>query len=124
MIIVFKSKAYADILMFGDVAMRMMDLMGKIPDESGIITEEQLPRAIAGLREAMDADKANRAAAVAKEWEQRDKERDGDDDDKRDDRRRPAPEPAVSIGQRAAPLLELLERSLKRKVPVIWGKQQ
>ncbi|HQR05083.1 MAG: DUF1840 domain-containing protein [Proteobacteria bacterium] len=109
MIITFRSAAAGDVIMFGDVARRLMELMGKSPDDQGIVTVEQLPAAIATLRTAVEDDR-RRWSAMA-------------EDD------RPASEsvpgggtrPFVSLTQRAAPLLELLEWAEKKKKPVTWG---
>jgi hypothetical protein len=56
--ITFRSQAAADVMMFDDVAKRMMELMGKEVAERGIVTVDQLPDAIARLREAIAADRA------------------------------------------------------------------
>ena len=45
MIITFKSKAAGDVIMFADVAERLMLLMGKDKTPQGIITVEQIGRA-------------------------------------------------------------------------------
>ena len=79
MIVIFQSPASGDVIMFGDVAKRMMKLMGKEPSDKGIVTVEQLPAEGGGSR------------------------------------------PYVSLTQRAVPLLELLEWSLKKRKPVVWG---
>ena len=101
MIVTFKSKAAADVIMFGDVAHELMKVMGKDPDAKGILTVEQLPDAIAALRAAAAHDKqAGRG---------------GDDEDT------PPMAQRVGIAQRAVPLLELMERSLKKNTPVVWG---
>ncbi len=50
MLIVFKSKAAGDVMMFGDVAMTLMEIMGKAPGEKGIVTVEQLPAAVRDAR--------------------------------------------------------------------------
>ena len=63
-------------------------------------------RSIAAVRSAIDADKARLAESAPAT------EEDGD--------AKPAGG-GVSFFQRAVPLLELLERSLKDKVPVTWG---
>jgi hypothetical protein len=107
MIITFKSPAAGDVIMFGDIARRMIELMGKDVTDKGIVTVEQLPDALARLRAAVAADKASRAG------------RNEDEDDERGNGRNAAP--PVSLTQRATPLIELLEWSLKRQKPVTWG---
>ena len=107
MIITFKSPAAGDVIMFGDIARRMIELMGKDVTDKGIVTVEQLPDALARLRAAVAADKASRAG------------RNEDEDDERGNGRNAAP--PVSLTQRATPLIELLEWSLKKQKPVVWG---
>ncbi len=109
MIVTFQSPAAGDVIMFGDVAQRMMKLMGKEPEPKGIVTVEQLPDAIAQLKAAIDADKAERAGKLDEELPQFEM---GEGGIKR---------PYIALTQRAAPLLELLEWSLKKEKPVVWG---
>lgn len=106
MLIVFKSKAAGDVMMFGDVAERMLALAGKPFERQGIFTVEQLPDAIARLKIAMQESKAEPAHA-----------------DEPDHERTPAGDrrPFVSLAVRAVPLIELFERSLKAGEPVTWG---
>ena len=110
MIVTFQSPASGDVIMFGDVAKRMMELMGKAVTDQGIITVEQLPDAIARLKAAIEDDKQQRAGLPEEDLPQT--ERTGDEKGSR---------PFVSLAQRAVPLLELLEWSLKKKKPVVWG---
>ena len=105
--IVFRSDAAADIMMFDDVARRMMDIMGREFSTRGILTVEQLPEAIARLRAAI----ADGRARHAGEYDQ------------------PETEAAlgggqrayVGLAQRAVPLIEMFEYSLKAGKPVTWG---
>lgn len=106
MIVTFKSRATADTLMFGDNARQLLSSMGKSFEPKGIITLEQLPAAIDALRRAVAASK--------------DAERDRPDVDEEAEDRPPAMAAPVSLAQRAAPLIEQLERSLKAGQPVIW----
>ena len=53
MIVTFQSKASGDVIMFGDVAHRMMELMGKEVGDQGIVTVAQLPAALASLKAAI-----------------------------------------------------------------------
>jgi hypothetical protein len=108
-IVTFQSPASGDVIMFGDVAHRMMELMGKDPEAKGIVTVEQLPEAIARIKAAMEQDKAARAGKQDEDLPQFEI---GEGGVKR---------PYVALAQRAAPLLELLEWSLKKQKPVVWG---
>lgn len=108
-IVTFKSAATADVIYFGDVAKRMMELMGKDPDAKGIVTVEQLPEAIARLKAAIAADKERHRRLVQEEEHGNEAAEGG------------GTRPAVSLTQRALPLLEMLEESLAAKKPVMWG---
>jgi hypothetical protein len=107
MMITFQSQAAGDVMMFGDVAKQMLRIIGKEPADKGIITVAQLPAAIAALKEAIAADKAPRTEHSASG--QAETEPDGGQD------------LFVSSSQRARPLLELFEWSLKDEKPVLWG---
>jgi hypothetical protein len=106
MLITFKSSASADVIMLGESGRHMLALLGKDASEPrGIITAEQLPAAIARLKTAIAEEKAQAAAPAAEET---DSEQTG----------MAAP---VRLAQRAWPLLDLCERALANRVPVVWG---
>lgn len=105
MIVTFKSKAAGDVIQFGEVAKRLLDLMGKQFSPEGIITVEQLPDALARLKAAVAADRAQSGRTAA------DQDGDAEDDKPR----------GVSLSQRAVPLIDLLEYSLRDRVPVTWA---
>ena len=105
--IVFRSDAAADIMMFDDVAKRMMEIVGREFSTRGIITVEQLPAAIAKLRAAIAEDRA----AHAGEYDRPELEEVPG-----------APRRAyVGLAPRAIPLAEMFEYSLKAEKPVMWG---
>ena len=113
MIVTFQSPASGDVIMFGDVAQRMMKLMGKEPTDKGIVTVEQLPDAIARLKAAIEEDKRQRAGLSEEDLPQTEPAAgSGGAANSR---------PFVTLTQRAVPLLELLEWSLKKQKPVVWG---
>jgi hypothetical protein len=112
MIVTFQSPASGDVIMFGDVAQRMMKLMGKDVTDKGIVTVEQLPDAIARLKAAIEEDKQQRTGV---------KEEDVPQTEAAGSSGAQGSRPFVSLTQRAVPLLELLEWSLKKKKPVVWG---
>lgn len=100
---VFRSEVAPDIMMFGEVAKRLLEIIGKEAGARGVITVEQLPEAIARLRAAIAEDRARHRP-------------EGKDDEDA------GPEgPRVSLAQRAIPFVEQLELSLARKKPVMWG---
>jgi len=109
MIVIFQSQAAGDVIMFGDVAYRLMEIIGKEPAAKGIVTVDQLPDAIAQLKAAIATDKESRAGLAEDDLPQSEAAPDG------------SKRAYVSLTQRAVPLIELLEWSLKKKVPVVWG---
>ena len=104
MLIVFRSKAAAEIYMYAEHAKALLDIIGKPfePPQAprGIITAEQAPEALARLRQAVEASKA------------RQKDETGADD---------AAAVSVSLAQRAFPLIDMLERAQKTRHEVTWG---
>lgn len=111
MLVVFKSDAAAEVIMFGDVAKKLLAILGKDAEVAkGIVTVEQLPDAIARLHAAIDEDKARQTTR-------------GEDEDRDDEAgpERSGMAAPVGLAQRAWPLLEMLEASKKEGVPVVWG---
>lgn len=109
MIVTFKSQASADVIYFGDVAKRLMELMGKEPADQGIVTVEQLPEAIARLKAAIAADRAAHRRLVQADEPGSEATPEGGE------------RPRVSLTQRALPLLAMLEESRAAGKPVVWG---
>lgn len=100
MLVTFSSRAGSDVMMFGEVAHKLMGIMGKMVADKGVITVEQLPDAIAKLRAAVASDVP---APAAEETEG-------------EEALRP-----VSLTQRALPLIELMERAREAGKDVHWG---
>lgn len=111
MLIVFQSKAAADVMMFSAHALTIMQVIGRsYTDElpqRGVITHEQLPAAIAAIEKAISDDKIKAA--------------DGAEDAPEDDdiKVHPIAEP-VSFRQRVWPLLSMLRASRDLNVDVMW----
>ncbi len=99
MIYKFKSKAAGDVIMLGPNGDQMLRLLGREPAAKGIVDVDQLGAAIAALRAAVQADEA--PAETAEEE---------------------APgRGAITLRQRLWPVIELFERSLHAREPVVWG---
>lgn len=109
----FKSRATADLIMLQPHGRRLLEIMGKSPDEPhGIVTVAQIPAAIAALEAAVAADEAatpRNAADAAPHCE------DADPDDDQDEGR-----DTVRLHQRAAPLIDMLRRSADEGCDVVW----
>lgn len=101
MLITFKTRAYADVTMFGDVALKLIKMMGRRDTVPSAIEPEDIPEALKMLRVGIAADDA-----AAKEVEAED----SDDET----------EKIVSIHNRALPLIELLQAAHDENVPVMW----
>lgn len=105
MLVTFRTKAYANVTMFGNVALEMIKMMGHSETVPGAITAENVPKALEQFK-----------TAVALEKNKPDPE-DVDTDDEDD------AEPQVSIATRALPLLELLTAAAKDQCDVMWDKE-
>lgn len=108
MIYKFKSKASGDLIMLGPNGDQMLRLLGREPAPKGIVEVEHMPAAIAALRAAVrDAEAPAQADTDA--------DADGDADAP------PGRGSGVSLRQRLWPVIEMLERALAAKEPVVWG---
>ena len=97
MLVTFTTNAYADITMFGDIALDMLKMMGHSATVPGAILAEDVPAALSQLTAAIEAEKP--APPVA---------------DKNAD------EPVVSMVHRALPLIALLSAAAKAESNVMW----
>ena len=98
-LVTFSCKAWADITMFGDVAVNLLKLMGHSGTVPGALLAEDVPDALQKLKTAAEADKASATP------------RESDDD---------SDEEVVSLSLRAYPLIELLTAAEKEKCDVMW----
>lgn len=102
MLVHFRTEAYADITMFGDVAVRLLKLMGHSGTVPGAIKAEDVPAALEKLREGLGVHGGEPQPApdlTAEEERQ---------------------EPLVSLATRAFPLVELLEAAAADGCDVLW----
>ena len=100
-IVTFKSNAAGEIYMFRETAEKIFKVIGKPLGIRGVLTPEELPAAIAALKTEMEK--------LFKEGKDLDEEK------------KPSIEQPVYFTQRAYPLLEMFELSLKDDTPVVWG---
>lgn len=101
MLIKFRSQAYGDITMFGDVALRLIGLMGHSKTVPGAIKAEDVPEALNRLRQAL-------------EHQPEPPETDGEADEAEEDR--------VGLRRRAYPLIQLLEAAVEADADVLWDQ--
>jgi len=104
MLVTFSCSAYADITMFGDIAVRLLKLMGHSGTVPGALLEEDVPPALECLEAAVEADRQAQSSEQPAENE------DG--------------EPVISLSHRALPLIELLRAAAKEKAFVMWDKNK
>ena len=83
--------------MFGDVALKLLKMMGHSATVPGAILAADVPAALGRLRTAIDAEKAEPPVP--------------DDDEE---------EPKVSLVHRALPLIGLLEAAMNADANVMW----
>ena len=102
MIVTFSCRAYADITMFGDVAIRLIKMMGHSGTVPSAILAEDVPAALKRLQEATrDA---------------------GETIEHQDSTNGDGEEPEISLQHRALPLLELLEAASRAGCNVMWDR--
>jgi hypothetical protein len=98
MLVTFRTKRYANITMFGDVAKQLLELMGHSGTVPSAVKAEDVPAALARLESAIEQRRAVDGAA------------EGHDDSPR----------KVTLSQRAVPLLELLRAAKANEADVMW----
>jgi hypothetical protein len=102
MLVTFSCPAYASITMFGDVAIRLLKLMGHSGTVPGALVAADVQAALERLEAAIEADEQLPEPQESAE---------GDDG-----------EPVVSLPHRALPVIELLKAAAKAKCDVMWDK--
>ena len=103
MLVTFRTSAYANIIMFGDIAVTLLKMMGHSGTVPSAIRADDVPAALERLKAAIEKDKTAGGSAP----------RVGHEND--------AEEPPVSLAHRAFPLIELLEAAANRKCDVMWS---
>jgi len=105
MLVTFRTDAYANITMLGDVALTLIRLMGHSDVVPGAILAADIPTALNNLKRAIgeqpiSADLTDEASADPEDENQK-----------------------VSLANRAYPLLELLTAAAKDECDVMWDKE-
>ena len=97
MLVTFTTDAYADITMFGDVALALLKMMGHSGTVPSAILAADVPAALSRLTAGIEAAKAVPSV-------------DDEDED----------EPQVSLSNRALPLINLLTSAAQAGSDVMW----
>jgi hypothetical protein len=102
MLIKFKTTAsYPEITMFGEIALKLLGMMGRSGKVPSAIGAEDIPAALESLRQGVAE------ADAALEDQPPHEEEEGE-------------ERRVSLHNRALPLIEMLEAARDADVPVMW----
>lgn len=110
----FKSQSAADVIMLSPTGDRVLGLLGRHVAARGIIEVADMPAVIDTLMAAIAADEALRQARAAGIES-------AEPTGSADDAEAAAPLDAISLRQRAWPLVEMMKRSLPEGHPVVWG---
>jgi uncharacterized protein DUF1840 len=103
MLVTFTCSAYADITLFGDIAVRLLRLMGHSGTVPGAIMAEDIPNALQRLQ-----------TAIEDQPQSGEPDQDHEDDDDQ--------EPPVSLAHRAVPLIALLQAAADANTNVMWER--
>ncbi|MDZ7921974.1 DUF1840 domain-containing protein [Rhodoferax sp.] len=104
----FKSKVSSDVIMLEPNGRQILQIWGKFEEGApakGILLPEDMPAAKAALEAAIAQEEAQRAQAALEA------QASGED----------THVPGISLRQRAKPLLDMLQRSLKAQKEIVWG---
>jgi hypothetical protein len=105
MLITFKSKAAADVLMYQQHAQPMLNVLGKLI-ERGVITAEEMPDAITKLEAEIARQKVSHGAQQDNNEDQQDHQQDMQ---------------SVGFAVRAFPLLEMMRAAKRDHAFIMWG---
>ncbi len=101
MIVMFKSDVYETITMFGDIAKRLLKIMG-YDKMQGTIPYQDIPAVLARLKQGISNAAPEKNTSSASNV----------DDDEREEN--------ISLAHRAFTLIEMLEASAKQECDVSW----
>jgi hypothetical protein len=102
MLVTFTCKAYADITMFGDVAVHLLKLMGHSGTVPGALKAGDIPAALEHLQRGVESETKLEATDSS----------DTEDND----------EEYVSLRHRALPLIDLLKAAAQADTDVMWDR--
>lgn len=126
MLVRLTSSTSGEVVMLAEHLRGLLEVLDKDCTARGIFTLEQLPPTIAKLKTLVEADRQaahlyeqakiqaeNQAGKMAGEAAENEVEEEAEDDEKSD-------ETPIWLGQRAVPLLHLMERTLREKGFILW----
>lgn len=102
----FKCKATGDVVMLENNGKRLLEILGKDPAHPGILLNQDMPRAIQTLRDAVFEDECEferlKQEALARGEELPDPDR-------------------VSLRTRVTPFIDMLQHCMREGCEVVWG---
>jgi len=114
----FKSKASGDVIMFETHAKALLEIMGKDPSAKGILLVADMPKALEALEVALKkhGHEADHEVSYEKGHASPAKHR------SKEQEHEPGQESlAVSLGQRAAPIRQMIKQCILEGHPIVWG---
>lgn len=114
--ITFQSQATGNLVMLDKHAEALLKLLGKSATAAGILEAADMSHALSVLR-AIDDPRHAQAAARA----ERAAEAPADDEEEAPELSLSFQDEPVSLRQRAAPLIRLIEQALAEGKPIVWG---
>ncbi|MBU1618488.1 MAG: DUF1840 domain-containing protein [Gammaproteobacteria bacterium] len=104
MLITFKSIAAAPVQMFGNVALKLLELMGRLPKAPGALFAEDVAEALALLQQGLAEQEALEQAEQPEDSADKDLEKPN----------------AIPLKHRAVPLIALMQAAIREKKGVSW----
>jgi cyclopropane-fatty-acyl-phospholipid synthase len=120
----FKSKATANLIMLEPNGKQILRIIGKEPSPKGILEVLEMPRAIEALRQAVQQEEDTRAQLNAQNVSSSVDKKDTKDTKDTNDSQgavTSGKDRPISLRQRAAPFIDMLQRAHKAGKDVIWG---
>jgi len=105
MLVRFSSTQTEPIIMFGDIAVQLIKMLGASGKIPGAISAADIPATIQRLQQQLQIQAASQPEPSS---------RDNDEDEEQER------EPPVALAMRAAPLIDLLERASAGNAPLMW----
>ncbi len=105
MLITFRSKSSASILMFGDIALQVIEMMGHTRTVPGSVAADGITMALSNLK-----------AALARHTEPKNSDTEQATDTDVED----VPEQVIALAKRALPIVQMLEKAKLNHEPILW----
>lgn len=111
MLVRFSSTKTEPLIMYGDIAVQLIKMMGASGSVPGAITAEDIPAAVRRLRQQLQAYAEVQPSPAQRE----DQDDDGDENAEN--------KVVIGLATRAVPLLDLLERAAAGNAALMWEAQ-